>query len=78
MSLKKKLLLAAIALCLVVVGAEIYTLFENGLHEIEELLFSLVLITFLIILVMYLFNSIYLNAHLKRNWLGESKNLTDF
>ena len=78
MSLKKKLLLVAITLCLVLVGTEINSLFINGLHEIEELLLSLLLITFLIILVMYLFNNIFLNAYLKRNRLEESKKLTNF
>ncbi len=78
MSLKKKLLLVAITLCLVLVGTEINSLFINGLHEIEELLLSLLLITFLIILVMYLFNNIFLNAYLKRNRLEENKKLTNF
>ena len=67
-----------IVLCLVAVGTEINALFENGLHEIEELLFSFLLITFLIILVMCLFNSIYLNAYMKRNWIEEQTDLTNF
>ncbi len=78
MSLKKKLLLVAITLCLVLVGSEINYLFKNGLHEFEELLLSLLLITFLIILVMYLFNNIILNTYLKRNRLKESKKFTHF
>ena len=76
--MKKKLLFAGIVLCIVALGTEINLIFENGLKEVEELLFSLVLIAFWIFLVMHLFNGIYLNTEVKKDWFDRSQNLTDF
>jgi len=76
--LKKKLLLAVVILCIVALGAEINLIFENGLKEVEELVFSLLLIGFWLFLIMYLFNSVYLNTRTQRNWYRKNENITDF
>ena len=72
------LLLAVAILCLVAVGTEINLIFENGLKEVGELLFSLFLIAFWLFLVMYIYNSFYLNIETEKDWYHEKKNLTDF
>lgn len=76
--MKKKLLLAVVILCIVALGAEINLIFENGLKEVEELVFSLLLIGFWLFLIMYLFNSVYLNTRTQRNWYRKNENITDF
>ena len=76
--LKKNILLVIVFLCIIALGAEISLIFENGLKEAEEVLFSLLLIGFWLLLIMYLFNNIYLNNVLRRNERQEHKNLTDF
>lgn len=68
MNLKKILLLAVGILCLVAVGMEINLIFENGLKEVGELLFSLFLIAFWLLLVMYLYNSFYLSIETEEDY----------
>ena len=72
MNLKKLILFAVAILCLVAVGTEINLIFENGLKEVGELLFSLFLIGFWLLLVMYLYNSFYLNIETEKNWYQEN------
>jgi len=76
--LKKKVLLIIVFLCVIALGTEINLIFESGLKETEEIIFSLLLIGFWIVLIMYLFNYIYLNNVLKNSERKEHKNLTDF
>lgn len=65
---EKILLLAVGILCLVAVGMEINLIFENGLKEVGELLFSLFLIAFWLLLVMYLYNSFYLSIETEEDY----------
>lgn len=75
--MKKKLLLAVVILFIVAIGAEINLIFENGLKKAEELVFSLLLIGFWLFLIMFLFNSVYLNTRTQRNWYRRNENVTD-
>ena len=76
--MKKKLLLPVVILCIIAIGAEINLIFESGLKEVGELVFSLLLIGFWLFLIMYLFNSTYLNTGIRKNEYEKSENLTDF
>ena len=76
--MKNKLLLPVVILCIIAIGAEINLIFESGLNEVGELVFSLFLIGFWLFLIMYLFNSTYLNTDLKKDWYQKNENLTDF